>query len=262
MVTTNEDGEDVVKPGDSLHKVNDEKTYLAPRQMVLTVAGWKKPRDLAPGDVLFCANGKGYDQVPVERVYSVSAERFMMRPGYLDTPFVVAKIDPSAAERSLASLSAPGQGAGAAAGRRARSTSRTRARGNTRARSSSRDRLSSASPAPRRVAAGKGRRAVSTSRGRKGSIKPGLTTPLQAGMPPAGYAYLIRPPEGMCGHGSGMTPAWPAKVFRDDAGRFAVRWQCCADKGLACSAMVPSHHSNKTVMPLDCPIIAEVCAED
>jgi hypothetical protein len=73
-----------------------------------------------------------------------------------------------------------------------------------------------------------------------------------------GRAFLVRPPEGLCGIGSHSSPVWPAKVSCGADGEMRVLWECCLYKGLSSGQMVPSHHSNKSVSPLDCPIIAEV----
>jgi hypothetical protein len=62
----------------------------------------------------------------------------------------------------------------------------------------------------------------------------------------------------MCGVGNHRSPVWPAKVSCNPDGSFRVLWECCMYKGLASNQMVPSHHSNKSLAPVDCPIIAEV----
>ena len=41
-------------------------------------------------------------------------------------------------------------------------------------------------------------------------------------------------------------------------GPYSVEWQCCRQKGLAANQLLPSHHSNKTVTPMDCPIVAMI----
>lgn len=76
---------------------------------------------------------------------------------------------------------------------------------------------------------------------------------------PPGKAYLVRPPEGLCGFGGQVTPTWPCRVFptpQNDG--YTLEWECCKAKGLASNQFIPSHHSNKTVTPLDCPIVAVV----
>lgn len=75
---------------------------------------------------------------------------------------------------------------------------------------------------------------------------------------PPNNAYIVRPPEGMCGYGATATPVWPAKVFTLPSGGYGVEWECCRAKGLASNQLLPSHHSNKTVTPLDCPVAAMV----
>lgn len=85
-----------------------------------------------------------------------------------------------------------------------------------------------------------------------------VATPTTLGGCPAGKAYLLRPPEGMCGFGNQITAVFPPRVTSDSYGRLSVYWECCASKGLADNQMMPSHHSNKSVSPLDCPVIALV----
>jgi hypothetical protein len=89
-------------------------------------------------------------------------------------------------------------------------------------------------------------------------FQPGITTPNMLGACEPNTAYLVRPPEGLCGIGNQASPVWPAKVYTDETGKFQVVWECCHFKGLATCQMLPSHHSNKTVTPLDCPIIAVI----
>lgn len=119
-----------------------------------------------------------------------------------------------------------------------------------------------ASTVVRRTSKSPTRKAKSTVITRSDAWRAGITTPLEAGPPPPGRAYLVRPPEGLCGTGlTNSTPVWPAKVWVDRSGRYQVLFECCAVKGLSHNLQLPSHHSNKSCLAVDSPIIGEVDLE-
>lgn len=257
-----------------IYNINGHLVSFVSNSVLLTASGWKSPDLLTQGDVVYLdsAAGGGNDPVEVQEVTSRRSSQ-AEAAGVRNTVFVAAVLQQTA-PASSASVSVRTYGGGGSAGG-AGSSSPRHARSPKRASVDSTDILPVDMTAEAIAALSRhshhvhqsamnpaGLHSMRVSKKAAsmwaGTLKLGVTTPANVGSVRQGKAFLIRPPEGMCGIGNHRSPVWPAKVSCNTDGSFKVLWECCLYKGLASNQMIPSHHSNKTLSPVDCPIIAEV----